>query len=57
VPAFQCGLGPGAVILRRVEYGGPAGAVRLHLAQDGLAQVVPHVPAVTDLHGIRQPGG
>ena len=49
VPASQGGLGAGSVVDRRVQYGGPAGAVRLDLAQDGFAQVVPQMPPITDL--------
>ncbi len=54
MPAFQCGLCARPVIQRCVEHGGPAVAVCLHLVQGGCAQVVPHMPAVTDLHGARQ---
>ncbi len=35
VSAFQGGLCAGTVIQGRVQNGGPAGAVRLHLAQGG----------------------
>lgn len=28
--------------------------MRLHLAQDGFAQVVPHMPAITNLHRVGQ---
>lgn len=54
VPAFQGGLCTGAVVEARVQDGGPAGAVRLDLAQRGFAQVVPQMPAVTNLHGVGQ---
>ncbi len=37
VPAFQGGLGAGSVIDRRIQHSGPAGAVRLDLAQNGFA--------------------
>jgi hypothetical protein len=44
----------GSVVQGRVQDGGPAGAVRLDLAQRGFAQVVPQMPAVGDLHGMGQ---
>lgn len=54
VPALQGGPGAGPVVEGRVQYGGPAGAVCLHLAQGGFAQVVPHMPAVRDLDRVGQ---
>ena len=54
VPAFQGGLRAGPVIQGRVQHGGPAVAVCLHLAQGGFAQVVPQMPAICDLHRIGQ---
>lgn len=57
MPAFQRALRPRPVIQGCVEYGGPAVALRLHLVRGGCAQVVPHMPAVTDLNGVRKGGG
>jgi hypothetical protein len=54
MPAFEGGLSAGPVVDRRVHYGGPAGTVCLHLAQGGFAQVLPSMPAITDLHRVRQ---
>ncbi len=54
VPAFQGGLGARPLVKRRVQHGGPAGAVRLDLAQGGFTQVVPQVPPVGDLHCVGQ---
>lgn len=45
VPAFQGGLCTGAVVEGRVQDGGPAGAVRLDLAQRGFGWVGPGRPA------------
>lgn len=49
MPGFQRRLGSGPVIDGSVQQGGPAGAVRLDLARDGFAQVVPQMPPVADL--------
>ena len=54
MPAFEGGLGAGPVVDRCVQHGGPAGAVRLDLAQGGFAQVLPHMPAISDLHRVGQ---
>jgi hypothetical protein len=54
VPALQGGLCARPVIQGRVQHGGPAAAVRLDLAPDGFAQVVPYMPAVGDLHCVGQ---
>lgn len=53
-PAFQGGLGAGPIVDRCVQDGGPARAVCLHLAQGCFAQVVPQMPAVSDLHRVGQ---
>jgi hypothetical protein len=48
LPAFQGGLGPLAGLQGRAL--GPAGAVRGDFLPHGLAEAVPQVPAVADLH-------
>ena len=53
LPPLQGGLGPLALLPGRAHR--PAGAVRRDLFPDGLAEPVPQVPAVTDLHR-RRPG-
>lgn len=53
-PTFRRRLCAGPVVQGRVQHGGPAGAVCLHLAEGGFAQVVPHMPTVSDLDGVRQ---
>ncbi len=52
-PALAGGHRPGTV-LRRHGGLGPAGAVRGDLLAHRLSEVVPEVPAVSDLHRIRQ---
>jgi hypothetical protein len=54
VPAFQGRVRAGPVVKGRVQHGGPAGAGRLHFTQNGFAQVVPHMPAISDLHRVGQ---
>jgi hypothetical protein len=52
VPAFHGRLRARPVVDRRVQHGGPAGAVGLHFTQCGFAQVVPQVPSVGDLYRV-----